>query len=161
MLVIREFFSRALGIIIYLAGFSAVVLAINSLDSSIASTKQSYANDSAYSEASLEVSDEATVTKEELITTLTRCPNRDLLIRDDRSNYVLKISSGYRKENIITIEKYGINKSDKTSKTINFGRDRWNLEQLDLDKYIQSEKFRMHEVTYADGSLKSIVYYGE
>ena len=158
---VTEFGGRMVGVMLFLSGFAAVVVLLNTINSSTAYTKQNYANDSVYSEASLEVSDENTVTREELTSLLLRSPNKNIVIRDDVSNYVIQITAATHTDTVITVEKHGMVASEKESATFNFGKDRWNLDKLALDEYLQASRYRRKDITFANGEIKSILYYGE
>jgi len=161
MSIIREYFAAVLGMVIFLTAFGLAVLNINSIDSSVAATKQDYADDSAYSEASLEVSDEGVIDREELVAMLMRSPGRDVVVRDDVSGYTLKIVAGAGLESIVTIERDGVTAGERESRTVNFGKDRWNIDQLKLDEYLQAERYRKKDITFSNGNLKSVMFYGE
>ena len=158
---LTEFISRAAGIILFLSAFAAAIICGNVINSSVASVKQDYANDSVYSEASLEVSDESIVAREELMATLMRSPQGNVIVRDDVSKYVLTITAGAGMNTILTVRKEGMLASEEESKTIQFGKDRWDLDKIELDLYLQAQTYKVKNITFSNGEIKTVLFYGE
>lgn len=158
---LSEFISRTVGITLFLSALAITVICSNALDSTIASVKQNYANDTVYSEASLEISDESSISREELMATLMRSPQRNVIVRDEVSDYVLTITAGAGTDTILTVRKEDVVDSGDESRTVRFGKDRWDLDKIDLDLYLQARTYRMRNITFSNGEIKTVLFYGE
>lgn len=157
--VLVTFFDRILGAFIFIAAVTVVTLLVNQINSYSTATKANYADDGVYSESSLAVTDETVVSRDELKALLTGCPNGSITVQDIVSGWVLEVTSGIGIENSIKFAQ-GTDFGDEAT-VIVFGKDRWDPTKLDLDKWIQASSFKMKEITAKDGSVKTVMYYGE
>lgn len=157
--IITTFFDRILGAFIFITAITMAVLLVNQISSYATVTKENYADDGVYSESALAVTDETVISREELKALLIGCPNQSITIRDEVSNWVLEITSGFGIENSIKVAN-AASFSAGASVTV-FGINRWEPEKLDLDKWIQAQTFKMRNITSSDGSVRTVMFYGE
>lgn len=156
--IITTFFDRILGAFIFITAITMAVLLVNQISSYATVTKENYADDGVYSESALAVTDETVISREELKALLVGCPNQSITIRDEVSNWVLEITSGFGIENSIKVAN-AASFSAGASVTV-FGINRWEPEKLDLDKWIQAQTFKMRNITSSDGSVHCYVLWG-
>ncbi len=156
--LLPEFCERILGAAVFIAGVTLVILQFNQVSSFTAQVKEEYANDAVYSEASFKVTDESSISRDELIAMLMSCPHGNLTVKDEVSGYIIEVKSGFGVDNVLKVQHANIFNASATM--INMGKDRWDLNQLKLNEWLQASSYRVSDVTDSDGNVISVMYWG-
>lgn len=154
-----DYFDRILGAFIFIAAVSILVFSINRMTTSVSQVKSDYVNDGVYSEAALAETDESKMSRGELTSLVMNCPNKNIVIQDKVSGYVISITCGVGLTNSVQIEQNDIFTSN--AKIIVFGKDRWDNTQLSLDEWLQASSYKIKDIVNASGEVKNVFYYGE
>ena len=82
---ISELLYSLFGALIFIGSVALYVARSNATTTSISQVKESYANDNVYSEASLAITNEEMISRQELVAMLNNNPNKFVVIRDNNS----------------------------------------------------------------------------
>lgn len=156
--LLADFFDRVVGMFIFIAAVGVVVASVNSLTTSVSQVKETYVNDEVYQESALAVTDESTITRDELIALVMGGPEKNITIKDEVSGMIVRISGGPGISNIVKYQR--ANKFSADAKILDFGRGRWDPSQLALNEWFQSDQYTIHNSTDEDGNVESVFYYG-
>ncbi len=156
---ISELLYSLFGALIFIGSVALYVARSNATTTSISQVKESYAKDNVYSEASLAITNEEMISRQELVAMLNNNPNKFVVIRDNNSGWSVRVHSGMGID--CTVEAANSSVLRDPSVNINFHKDGWDPRKLDLDTWLTASRYRVQDIVDKTGAVNYVLYYAE
>lgn len=153
------FFYRMIGPIIILSGLSVFGLLYNSTTKYYSLAKKG-SEDTVFDQSASVVSNEAEITREELIGSLLTQPDRNIRISNKVSGNRILVDIHSGKNSVSYVNVYKNGGTDPIDSYV-FGKGKWSGGSLPLDDWLSSSKFTVNVITYSTGAIKRIRYTGK